>query len=419
MIHIFHRPRLILWLIAAAGLLTRPAAADDAHYLDIFGSGVAYAARINGFPVAESGDGGSVSSFVTPLLKATGNHLDVISTARPNEQVSWLRVELAKSPKEKIRTASDPGEMIFSRRFDFVSEIDLTTLPAGAFDVIKGANPPGVGPLTFATVSPRRQAFGIRLAAGHELPAVPSSIRYSGLSHTLARAEIHFIGGSPEHHVVFKDLKLQAGGGTISLDPANTAQPFWLDDGSFNEIWIFGFSAEGIEKLELLSLKFTIRKSSTQVADAFGATVPVWAWTRGADPVDALADPARRRALVDRIRKIHDTLDSAPPADWSPYFETKLVDLAKALGRPEEAIRADQLGTFQALAATENWGLEPFDEDRLQLVPLNDHVVLASYVDSRGPIESVPIIPPGTTKPDRFTIPLYLAEIDGEWTVVR
>ena len=195
----------------------------------------------------------------------------------------------------------------------------------------------------------------------------------------------------------------------------------FLRDGKFDTVWIFGTAAEGVKDLSLAMFSLeTLRESYREEAELQVEIGHPWAWQSADTPGDLSKPSDERQSLVDFLRSVHAAMNEPTPENWTPFFETKVSELAKATGKPIEELAAEQQDLFQKLAAIEGWELEPFDEDRLIVRRANPQLIEVSYVDSGGPIQSIPLPKPGEPEQlDRLTIPLFLSRVDGKWTIVR
>ncbi len=407
--------------IMPAGLL----AEEDAWYLDIQGAHCGAVVEINGFPLYEAPDQDAIgaSLIATPWLRNGKNEISVVMDAREGAEAGWVEIAVATCPiGEKVR--SQENETIrFQHRYEPVRSLNLQRLPEGSLEVLAGSAGAGSPPFGFEKKSPRRWAFGasVKDDKGGGLGGKPVRLTYAGLSQTLAMAELHLVRRDRPEHLVFAGLKLAKGDGEIELAPEMIKRGRqWREGADFDSVWLFGFSADGVEEVGAGVLSLGISSGEERFTREIEAEIPHrWSWEDGADVREALKRPEGRDALVARLKELHGIVANSPAESWSPHFEAKLKDMARTFGRDEEEMRKEQIAFFSSLTGIAGWALEPFDEKRLLLVPVNDRVVKAAYVDSPGPIESVPLPQPGSGKLDRFSMPLYVSLIDGIWTVVR
>lgn len=415
--------RLIPWLLP---IFLFPCAAETTvHYFDLHSLGTAFHARVNGFEIAstDSPGGFSHSRFITPFLVPGKNRLTVSyradSQAAPDE--AWIQIDIAKAPSDVIRTNDSPGEFAVSERIEPVAKYRIPPREGNPITLLSGEMETPESPIRFAGKGERRWACGIRFGPEGTPAGVPGKIIYTGLSETLALAEVHFLHSKEGHRVVFNGLKLSAGGGEIDFSSLTRAKGLEVPENTaFDTIWLFGFSAAGVEDVSLLALDLLPAPSTREHQKEFDIDLPhKWSWQSGADIAGINDDASVRDELTAYLKRLHAAIDTRPADEWAPFFKAKLDDLAKAMGKPAEEFRTGQLEFFKSLTAIEGWKLEPFDPSRLWFVPVNDRVVSVSYVDSEGPIVSVPLKKPGSQTPDRFTMPIFVSKIDGEWTVVR
>lgn len=415
-----------LSLLALGG--SRLHAETTAYYADLNSMGTMVEVSVNGTRIFSGMDvgGQTHSQFITPYLVSGKNKVEVTcrlpegAEADPNG--AWVQCDIASAPAEKMRTAQEPGDMLVSRRIEPLQRVKLAGLKDGEFEILSGEMVPETGPIRFANKGERRWAWGIRLLDQEKvLRAVPAALSMTGLMQTLALGEVHFIDSASGAHVFFSGLKLPKGGATIALDQSTLKQGLeYLSHGRFDTVWLFGFSAAGAEAVDLYGLDLIGSRQTITTSDAFEVKLPFpWSWEKGTEVKKIGTDPALRAEVIAFLSKLHATLDTKPVEAWAPFFEPKLVDIAKAMGKPEDEMRAGQKAFFQGLAATEGWKLEPFDPQRLRLVAANDRVIDVSYIDGPGPIISVPLKKAPDGQPDRFTMPLSVSKIGGEWKVTR
>lgn len=425
-------PRLSIMRVALAflapGGATLRAVETTAYYADLNTMGTMAEVSVNGTRLFSGMDAGGQthSQFITPYLVTGKNRVEVTcrlpqgAEADPNG--AWVQCDIASAAADKMRTAQEPGAMLVSRRIEPLQRVKLAGLKDGEFEILSGEMVPESGPIRFVAKGERRWAWGIRLLDQEKiLRAVPSALAVTGLMQTLALGEVHFIDSASGAHVSFGGLKFPKGGATVPLDPSSLKQGLEsLSHGRFDTVWLFGFSAAGVEAVDLYGLDLLGARETITTSDTFELTLPFqWSWEKGADVKKIATDPKLRAELTGFLKQLHATLDTKPADAWAPYFEPKLVDIAKAMGKPEDEMRTGQKAFFQGLAGMEGWKLEPFDEQRLRLVAVNDRLIDVSYVDGPGPIVSVPLKKAGSEKPDRFTMPLSVSKIGGEWKVTR
>jgi hypothetical protein len=419
-------PLLGFGMAALALPAPRCAAQATAHYFDVNSLGTAFHARVNGYEICQTlaPEGFSHSRFLTPYLVKGRNRVVITSRALggagPDE--AWVQLEIASAPADKIRTAEDPGRFLLERRISPAEPLRFPASGEGDFTVLAGETTAGTGPLRFQATGERRWAWGLRIDdRDRRIDGRPSKLVYSGLNQTLAMAEVHFIDSATGNRLAFQGLKLAAGGGEVALDDASLARGLDSpEDATFDTVWIFGFSALGVDEVRLLAFDLVDSPGVRQLSEEFTVELPhVWAWEEGAVLSGIATDAALREEAIAFLERLHSTVDGRPAAEWVPFFEIKTGDFSKASGTPVEKVGEGQLRFFESLAATEGWKLEPFDPSRLLLQPVNDRVLAVSYVDSDGPLLSVPLKKPGGDQLDRLKIPLFISKIGGKWNVVR
>ncbi len=426
-----HRPFCVR--LAAALLACAAAAARGetlARYLDVNSSGMNVEVRINGFPIYESADwhGGSGSVFLGSVLHKGKNEIAWTARAGPvvlkEGQPGWVEVEVMEAPADTpLRTGENPGKALYAKRVLPLATAELLPGAAEGREILTGSVSEENGAAVFRQIAPRRWAWGMRLTGPDlRIAGRPVTLRHALISDSLVRGEIHFLQSGTDRHVVFTDLRLPRGGGKIEFADEMAARGArFLDGGEFDTVWIFGTAAEGVDQLTLAMLSVdTARRSYEERAEFEVALDHEWAWQQAGEIGDLAGLPEERAALIAHLRRLHEAMNGTEIETWTPFFETKVAELAKATGQDAAALGGQQLEFFRDLAAIEGWRLEPFDEDRLLLQQVNSRVVRVRYVDSDGPILSVPLPKPGEPETlDRFTIPLYLAKVGGQWTVVK
>ena len=412
------------------GLFSPFAQAESlARYLDVNTSGMHVEVRINDFPVYQSGNwsGESYSVFLGSLLKDGKNTISWAARSGPavtrENKPGWAQVEIMEAPADAMRSSEDPGKALYSKRILPLGSLDLLPDKSEANEVLTGSLDPKNGAAFFREIAPRRWAWGIRLKqADQTLSGHLTKIYHARISDSLVRAELHLLQSGTDRHVVYDDLRFPRGGGeTILTDDMASRGARFLRDGKFDTVWIFGTAAEGVKDLSLAMFSLeTLRESYREEAELQVEIGHPWAWQSADTPGDLSKPSDERQSLVDFLRSVHAAMNEPTPENWTPFFETKVSELAKATGKPIEELAAEQQDFFQKLAAIEGWELEPFDEDRLIVRRANPQLIEVSYVDSGGPIQSIPLPKPGEPEQlDRLTIPLFLSRVDGKWTIVR
>jgi len=395
-----------------------------AHYLDLHAEGGQAVATVNGFPVFHGGDGGSTtySGFITIYLRNGKNQVHASLTGDAGAHENSLGLGVVAAPVSKIRSADNPDTVLAQADVTGVSRLRFVDLEPDQYEILKGEVTPKSGPLALAGISNRRWAWGCRMTGPDGLPhGRLYKLSYNGLDGTLVHAEVHLLRSGTNQHLAFGSLTLPKGDGEILVSQAAIIRGSeWLEADGFDEIWMFGTGAAGLEKMHLSSLNAEFRQSRISIKEEPVAELAnKWAWLGGENVKQALAVENTRRDVVEYLKTLHTTVSTKPAEDWQPFFEIKRREMATAAGKSDDQSREEELAFFKSLTEIKGWKLEPFDPARLLLTPINDQVVLASYVETDGPLQSVPIIQPGTDKLDRFAIPLYLSLIQGKWTLVR
>lgn len=411
--------RILAGLLLPAAL----AAAPFDYYLDVQFVEGGGEVVVNGFPLFSGGSKSTgFSTWLTPYL--TGGENLVELRFRANAESMNPRCEFAVvshphdgGPRNEDLQKTLAGGVIEPRGLTW-----LTDAPEGRFEVLAGELDAENG-LVFSESPDGLLEFGVRILDENALVSGrPLGVDYTALSHPLRDVAIHFTRHDQRGRLVFDGLSWPRGIREAALDPRDLREGIaWLDDAVFDTIWIRGraVAREEGETVRILSCKIHSLLQSRRIKRTF--TLPgetSWAWQRGADVTAALADADSRAALVAHLAEVHRTIHADPPDRWQPFFKEKTRTYAAAMHQDLDAMRKSQLQFFEGLANTEGWGLLPFREGHLQLIPVNDRVVRAAYPDGEGPIVSLPLARPNTNTPDRFTIPLYLALIDGAWRIV-
>lgn len=409
-------------------MLAGPARAGEAHWLDARFEGMGGRLILNGFPVFEtpSAESGMTSQLVTGLLVNGENSFrwevnTPTGTIEQNLPASTTIGLFAAAP-EALRSPQQPGRALFREVVEARRKVDFLPAEEAFLEVLAGSLPSPQGPAKFSPIAERRFALGLAIQ-DEALPIAsrPKVLRHARLSETLVFAELHLVDSRHHRQVVFPGLKLMPGGGEIPLDPEKaTRGRHHLGTGSFDQLWIFGSAAEGVEEVELGLL--TLESFASQTTGE--TTIPIemphrWAWQDGEDLGDFPPDDPRRESLLEFLRELHATVSKPDPASWRPFFETRIRDQARSMGMEPDAMAANYFEFFNRLTALDEWSLEPFAPARLFFEPCDRRVLRVRYLDSEGPLISVPLPKPGESVHDRFSIPLYLSRINGKWTIVR
>jgi len=413
-----HHPILACLLLPAA-----LAAAPLDYYLDVQFVEGGGDVTVNGFPLFSSGSKSSgFSTWLTPYLVGGENEIGLRFRANAASMNPRCEFAVVSHPHDGGPRNAELQQTLAAGVIEPRSLTWLTEAPDGRFEVLAGALDAENG-LRFAETPDGWFEFGVRILDEDAfVTGRPLGVDYLALSHPLRDVSIRFARHHQPGRLVFDGLSWPRGIREAALDPRDLHEGIaWLDDAAFDTIWIRG-RAVGREAGEAVSMRSCKVHGLLQMRHVTrNFTLPgetAWAWQRGAEVATALADPDLRQALVAHLAEVHRTVDGEPPDRWLPFFEEKTRTYAAAMQQDVEAMRKSQLQFFEGLANTEGWGLQPFRPDHLQLVPVNDRVVRVSYPDGDGPIVSLPLARPNAGEPDRFTIPLQLALIDGAWRIV-
>jgi len=420
----------IIPLLAFALLAAFPpgrAAAQEAtdYYLDLEFVGGGGSASVNGFPLFTGGARGTgFSTWLTPYLKAGENEIVVHCRALPDKPNARFVFDVVAHPHTDGPRKDELKKILAGGKFEPHHIAWLSEIPENALKILAGKRREGGGFVFGDGSRDRRVEFGVRLPDPKlHVAGRPVALDYVGLTHGLAEVEIHFLQQNGPAHLAFGGLALPPGIGEVQLGLADLRSGIeWLDHTTFDTIWIAGVLPEAageVGEVAVTSLKIHSAETERSMTRTF--TLPAsagWPWQSGANAPEALADPARRAALVERLREVHRIVGTRPPEEWLPLFELKTRTYATGMHRDLDALRKSQKAFFERLANTKGWALAPFSPERLQIFAVNDHVVRVRYPDSEGPLVSVPLMKPHAKRPDRFTIPLYLALVDGEWQIV-
>lgn len=405
------------------------AAAPLDYYLDVQFVESGGDVTVNGFPVFSSGSkSAGFSTWLTPYLRGGENQVELRFRANPESLNPRCEFAVVSHPHDGQQRNPELQKALASGVIEPRSLTWLTDTPEGRFEVLAGSLDPANG-LVFAETPDGWHEFGARILDEKALVSGrPLGIDYVALSQPLRDVSIHFVRHHRPGRLKYDGLSWPRGIREAALDPRYLREGMgWLEGASFDTIWIrgrvvgreAGDAGEVREAVRIQSCKIHGLLQARHITREFkveGETK--WAWQRGADVATALDDPALRQSLVAHLAEVHRTIDSEPADRWLPLFEEKTSTYAAAMQQDIEATRKSQLQFFEKLANTEGWGLQPFRADHLQLVPVNRHAVRVSYPDSEGPVVSLPLERPNATEPNRFTIPLYLALIDGKWRIV-
>ncbi|MEM9080427.1 MAG: hypothetical protein AAGC74_07050 [Verrucomicrobiota bacterium] len=398
-----------------------------AQYFDALSNGMTAVVEINGFPCFESPslESGTTSLFLGSTLQNGENTITwntlTSQDSITNELPAWTNLEIFAAPADLQRTYDNLGQRLFSKRINANRNTVLAPVTPGKVRFLKGTLSKD-GELSFQKISERSWALGLSLHDPElHFLGLPSKLNYARISDTLAHLKVHFIDSQKNRQLVFGDLKLIRGGGTLILNAEQAIRGRQhYETGTFDQVWLFGTSSEGVKEMNLGLLDIDSYQIKSSGKETFQAEIEHrWSWQDGANMKDLLEDPSQRQILISYLREVHLCLDQEAPDQWPPYFANKLADLVKSMAKPLELLAEEQMTFFQNLHQTDGWGLEPFDEERLLFRPLNEKVLAVSYVDGPGPLRSKPIRKNESTPLERFTIPLFLSNIDGKWTIVR
>ena len=405
-----------------AGLLVSSLKAEPTdYYLDVQSVGGGGTVTINGFQLYDSGARGTgFSAWLTPYLRRGENLVQVDFHALEKQANARFEFKVVAHPHTGGQRDNALETNLANGALTPRSELWLTELPDEAIEFLAGRRLEN-GKLAFAVESDGRVALGIRLKRPEDfLKGRPLSIDYVALSEALTEVEIHFSRQDQPAHLAYRGLAFGKNMGDQGLPVEAISEGIrWIDDATFDTIWISGQPLSKDVEINLQSCKLhSLLATASQTHRFIIEEANAWPWETGANVAAALADPAQRAALVARLREIHGVVSTQPAKAWLPLFALKTQTYATAMVRDLETIAGSQEGFFHRLRSHEGWDLEPFSPARLQLIPVNDHVVRARYVDSEGPLISVPLQKANARRPDRFTIPLYLALVDGRWEIV-
>lgn len=414
------RPLVSVLLIQMATL-----PAKDVYYLDVHSQGVIAAVTLNGYPLWEvaNTEGQAFSSFVSPNLHSGKNELKVefqIPEDDSRKLVNpWLDCQIVKAPADHLRTADAPGEVVLKKRYEPEELRKLSSSGAEEIKILSGSTPDGGGLFYFDSVGERRWSFGVQLTdKAKSLFQRPRAIEISGITDSLVFGEVHLRNSRNGDHLAYHKLKFLRGGEQVLLPSNHLSKGVSvLEGGEFDTLWVFGMAAEGVTDLRSLDVKlFQIPQPVSETIEFEVKLNEKWQCDQAMEIEDLSAEVD---SLIEFLASLHRTINQEPVDQWLPFFEVKLQDLSMAMGQPKAQLAASQKSYFEDLKAIKSWALEPFDAERLIFNVVNTRVVAASYIDSEGPIISVPLIRPGQNQPDRFKIPLYLAKLNGAWTIVR
>jgi len=400
----------------------------ETHWLDARFEGTGGRLELNGFPVFESPspESGVTSQLVTGLLVDGENSLrwwsETPASTMEGDLPAATTIGLFAAPSTSARTGKDPGRALFQTTLEVRDKTDFFPAKEEFLKPLTGVLDTPEGPARFTKIAERRFALGLSIKdPAHHISAHPTTLRYARLSQTLVVAELHLVDSAGHRQVVFSDLKLMPGGGAIPLGPQHAARGrHHLGNGTFDQVWIFGSAAEGVETVDLGLLSLESFAGSTAGEKKITVKMPHrWAWQDGEDLGDFPPDDPRRESLIEFLKSLHEIVSKPDPAAWRPFFETRIRDQARAMGQEQEAMSESYFKFFSRLTAQEEWNLEPFAPSRLFTEVCGPRVIRVRYLDSEGPLISVPLPKPGESIRDRFSIPLYLSRIDGKWTIVR
>lgn len=143
---------------------------------------------------------------------------------------------------------------------------------------------------------------------------------------------------------------------------------------------------------------------------AISHTFGRWAW-ESARP--SALDPADREAILKRVRSVHDALAKEDLPRVMELLSLKTRELARALGLAEDRMVAGQESFFRTFFEASDWMMEPLDPAQLVL-----------HLQAKGRLVSVTDASGGPALKGRagertFLLPVTVAAIEGDWTIVR
>ncbi len=142
-----------------------------------------------------------------------------------------------------------------------------------------------------------------------------------------------------------------------------------------------------------------------------GKPPPAELWTH-ARPMDF--NDGGRAAVLDAVRQVHEAFGARDRARCAALLEYKALDVRRAFHIPPEEGRRDLAELLDELFSTPDWAVAPLEPEKLEL-----HVVAGNRVVWATMPGNVAAIRTAASSSAGFSLPLYLAPLEGKWTVVR
>lgn len=400
------------------------------HYLEIQGSGQHSRVEINGFPIWESPDDGKGfrhTTLVTPYLLPGKNKIQIINTAPKAERTPGQKPTplppaiLDVKIEERNNQTSVQGKPLFVHSNGSSMPLVIPEEePGQQVRFLAGRSEPGK---IFLTSKKKDQwAFGIQIQTAKEkIQGRPTSFEYSGLSQSLDPAEIHFLDGRTGNKLIYKKLKLPKGDGRIYL-PEHTEEPGGGNPAknTYDSLWVFGISPEGKDFTSFSRIELEKPTTAKNVVEEFETTLPYrWIWQDADDLSNLNKDPRTAGQASIFAKKVHTTMDTLPASAWGAFFQAKARDTAVFTGEPLQEVLKKQENTFQTLARTPGWKLQPLNTSDIQITPVNSQILKVTNSKGNPLIRSSPLGSSTGGSGKIYELDIYICRINGTWTVVR
>lgn len=140
-------------------------------------------------------------------------------------------------------------------------------------------------------------------------------------------------------------------------------------------------------------------------------TPPAELWTK-ARPFEF--NDEMRNTVIDTVSSLHQALSARDRSNCMKLLEYKTVDIRRAFHISPDEGRKDLKELLEMLFDVDDWAMAPLEVERLEMhVVGGNRLVWVTLPDYATPLRTAAESSAG------FSLPVYLAPIDGRWTIVR